>query len=453
MPIAMILGLHGVVPALLYWGGLMAFLVAAFWRPRYGLYFLIPLLPLQTVRYRLHELPLGEKFVDIMLLGVILGMIFRRDGTSFLKTPLNRFIAILAAFLYISLWHGSFYLGEPAPLNLQDPRFSDWKNYLVMPLVFFVVASAIREVRHIKILVLLMVASFLLVNRSFYNTIKDRNLTHFSYDVRDAGPLGYAGDNGLGAFEAEFLVFLLALYAFDKKKLSKLAILAMCAFGGYCLMYTFSRGAYIAFLVGLGFLGVVKQRKWLLVMLVGLIGWQVFLPNSVQERITMTYTEEGELESSAQTRVQLWEDAMQLFRQNPILGTGFNTYSYLGRTEKYRDTHNYYLKVLVETGIVGLLVFLWLLWRMFHLGFRLFQTAEDPFLRSLGLGFAVMMVCAVAVNLFGDRWTFLQVNCFLWALLGCVVRGQLIADSTRRGSEAVVAVGSAAIPEGHPGLA
>src|SRR2546422_502236 len=359
MPIAMILGLHGVVPALLYWGGLMAFLVAAFWRPRYGLYFLIPLLPLQTVRYRLHELPLGEKFVDIMLLGVILGMIFRRDGTSFLKTPLNRFIAILAAFLYISLWHGSFYLGEPAPLNLQDPRFSDWKNYLVMPLVFFVVASAIREVRHIKILVLLMVASFLLVNRSFYNTIKDRNLTHFSYDVRDAGPLGYAGDNGLGAFEAEFLVFLLALYAFDKKKLSKLAILAMCAFGGYCLMYTFSRGAYIAFLVGLGFLGVVKQRKWLLVMLVGLIGWQVFLTNSVQ----------------------------------------------------------------------------------------------DPFLRSLGLGFAVMMVCAVAVNLFGDRWTFLQVNCFLWALLGCVVRGQLIADSTRRGSEAVVAVGSAAIPEGHPGLA
>src|SRR5207244_4505092 len=282
------------------------------------------------------ELPLGEKFVDIMLLGVILGMIFRRDGTSFLKTPLNRFIAILAAFLYISLWHGSFYLGEPAPLNLQDPRFSDWTNYLVMP-----------------------------------------------------------------------LVFLLGLYAFDKKKLSKLAILAMCAFGGYCLMYTFSRGAYIAFLVGLGFLGVVKQRKWLLVMLVGLIGWQVFLPNSVQERITMTYTEEGELESSAQTRVQLWEDAMQLFHQNPILGTGFNTYSYLGRTEKYRDTHNYYLKVLVETGIVGLSVFLWLLWRMFRLGFRLFQTAEDPFLRSLGLGFAVMMVCAVAVNLFGDRWTFL----------------------------------------------
>src|SRR5207245_9012855 len=103
----------------------------------------------------------------------------------------------------------------------------------------------------------------------------------------------------------------------------------------YCLMYTFSRGAYIAFLVGLGFLGVVKQRKWLLVMLVGLIGWQVFLPNSVQERMTMTYTEEGELGSSAQTRVQLWEDAMKLFHQHPILGTDLHPYSYLRRSEKY----------------------------------------------------------------------------------------------------------------------
>src|SRR5207245_4225216 len=106
----------------------------------------------------------------------------------------------------------------------------------------------------------------------------------------------------------------------------------------YCLMYTFSRGAYIAFLVGLGFLGVVKQRKWLLVMLVGLIGWQVFLPNSVQERITMTYTEEGELESSAQTRVQVWEDAMQLFRTNPILGIGVYTLCYICRGSNDLDT-------------------------------------------------------------------------------------------------------------------
>src|SRR3989442_14817584 len=114
---------------------------------------------------------------------------------------------------------------------------------------------------------------------------------------------------------------------------------------------------------------------------------------------------------------------MQLFHQNPILGTGFNTYSYLGRTEKYRDTHNYYLKVLVETGIVGLLVFLWLLWGMFHLGFRLFQTAEDPFLRSLGLGFAVVVVCALAGDLFFGRLTFFRGECFLLGRLRCVVRG------------------------------
>ena len=52
---------------------------------------LIPLLPLQTVRDRLIELPLGNKLVDIILLGVVLGAMFK-GGFKFLQTPLNRLL-------------------------------------------------------------------------------------------------------------------------------------------------------------------------------------------------------------------------------------------------------------------------------------------------------------------------------------------------------------------------
>jgi hypothetical protein len=41
----------------------------------------------------------------------------------------------------------------------------------------------------------------------------------------------------------------------------------------------------------------------------------------------------------------------------------------------------------------------------------------------------------VAANLFGDRWTYLQVNGFLWVLLGCVLRGRMIEQESK---EAVV---------------
>jgi len=84
---------------------------------------------------------------------------------------------------------------------------------------------------------------------------------------------------------------------------------------------------------------------------------------------------------------------MYLFRQNPVLGQGFDTYRWQHRVGIYTDTHNYYLKVLVETGIVGLMLFLFVLAKAMRLGMNLYSTAKEPFLKSLGLGFALLMVC------------------------------------------------------------
>lgn len=145
----------------------------------------------------------------------------------------------------------------------------------------------------------------------------------------------------------------------------------------------------------------------------------------------MTYDSSGELESSAADRLSLWDDAVELFHEDPVLGTGFNTYEYLHRIGPYTDTHNYYLKVLVETGIVGLILFWWVLGKGIAVGWALFRSPADPFLKSLGLGLATMIVCAVVVNFFGDRWVRLQVNGFLWTLLGCAARGQLIVQQRK----------------------
>ena len=457
LPVALIFGLdvRGIAPMILYVAGVVIFLVSAFWRPRYGVYFLLPLLPLQTLRYRLHDFWLGEKFVDIILLGIILGILMKRDGDRFLKTPLNRFLILFAVFLYVLLWKGSYYLGAPSPLDFAEDRVSTWKNYLEMPLLFLLVASVIKEVRHMKIVILLMSTSFFLVARSYFNTIRDRDLSTFSYAVRDAGPLGYAGENGLAAFLVEFLIFLVAIYAFEKKVWRKLPLLGLIALGVYCMLFTFSRGGYLAFAVGITFLGLLKDRKLLIVVLAVVIGWQVLLPVSVQQRIMMTYdVEGGALDTSAQTRVDLWEDAMQLIRVNPVVGIGLDTYRFLNRVGGYADTHNYYLKVMLETGAIGLMLFLWLLWRMLGLGWRLYRSTEDPFLRSLGLGFTGMMVSAVVLNLFGDRWTYLQVNAFLWVLMGCVVRAQVIVSEAGQEAPAVTApAGALPAPAGRPRLA
>jgi putative inorganic carbon (hco3(-)) transporter len=440
-------GLEQYVPWVLYLGAMAAFLLSLFWKPQVGLYVLVPLLPLQTIRYRIMDLPLGNKLIDLLLLGVILGTVFRH-GFRIEKTPMNKLLLLFGIFCYVQLWRGAFYLNSDLPLSIGDPRFSNWKNYMVMFILFAVVVNVIREVKQIKILILLMCLSVFAVDKGYYGTMSDRDLSHFSYEVRDGGPLGYAGVNGVATFQAEFMLFVLGMAAFQKRKGLKLAMWLLAAFSGYCLMISFSREAYAGVLVGLLLLGLLKQRWMLVALAVFLFSWQAMVPTAVQERVLMTYDkDEQQLDTSAQDRVALWNDATELFRQNPVFGAGFDTYRQQHRVSIYTDTHNYFLKVLVEMGIAGLLFFLFILAKAARLGLKLWKSAQDPFLQSIGLGFALLMACVFVVNFFGDRWLYIEVNGFMWVLLACVVRGQMIVEQSAAEAQAPDEAAAPAVPQ------
>ena len=418
------LGLHGFAPLIMYIGAIVAFVLSIAWKPQIGLYYLVPLLPMQTARFWLHGYLLGEKLVDILLLGTLIGLFLHRvERAIFVPSPLNKVLISIFVLTYLSLWQGAFYLGGPLPISYLDPRFSDWKNYVEMLFLFFVAAAAIRTRKQMAIVIGLMCVSILIVNRNYVSTVGDRDFNHFSYELRDAGTLGYAGENGMGAFQAELAVFLIGLALFAKKPALRLGLLAVALTSIYCLELTLSRGAYAGFLIGLFVVGLIKERKMLLLLAIILVSWQSFVPYAVTQRVMMTYSASDGLDPSAGERLTLWEDALRVLNEEPILGTGFNTYAHMGRVGPYTDTHNYYVKVLMETGFVGLLIFLWLLGVACKMSWRLFRRAGDPIMSSLGCAFLAMLMCALVVNFFGDRWTYLQVNGFLWVLLGLVARG------------------------------
>ena len=409
-------------------GAIVAFLLSVFWKPQIGLYYLVPLLPMQTIRYWIHGLPFGEKLVDVLLLGVVIGLLFKGERPLLTSSPINILITLFSVILYISLWQGSFFLNAPLPLTVEDPRFSNWKNYVEMMFLFFVAVAAIRTPKQIGLVVLLMCLSVLAVNRSYRSNIAGRDYSQYSDAIREAGVLGYAGENGMGAFQAEFCVFLLGFGAYVKKKSHKIAIWVLAATCIYCLLLTFSRGAYAGFMVGLLTLGIIKERKFLIAVLIILVSWQSLVPNAVTQRVLMTYEKKQGLDESAQERVSIWQDALLVIQHDPILGTGFDTYRYMGRVGPYTDTHNYYLRVALELGLLGLLVFFCFLGAAIRLSWKLFRKAKDPILRGLGCGLVAMLLCAAVVNFFGDRWSYLQVTGFFWVLLGMAARGLALTD-------------------------
>ena len=428
MPAMMLpnLGGAGVTSALLYVAMWCAFALAIFWRPIVAVYLLVPLLPMQTLRYQLQGFPLGDKFVDLLLIAAILGVILHRTEEPLIpQTRIRTFLLVYVGFLFLMLWYGSFLLKLPWPLAASDDRLADWKNLAEMPILFLVVVSIIKTRKQMITLLVLMMLTMLRANMGFYHTVSGRDFTHFSNSLRYAGVFGYAGQNGLAAFMAEFLVLLLAIApaarGFWFRLLTYTSIL-LCA---YCVLFSFSRGGYVGALAGLVALGLLKDRKYLVLVVLLLATWQTVVPNAVRERVLMTYSDQ-QVESSASERLQLWEDAFTIIPKHPLLGTGFATYRYLGRNADYLDTHNYYIKVVVETGILGLCLFLYLLWIIAREGFALFRSTDDPLFQRVGLGLTAMLVCAAFVNFFGDRWMYQQVTAYMWVCLALVTRSRML---------------------------
>ncbi len=449
------LGLQEMFTPVVYAGMFIAFFASIFWKPEVGIYYLVPLLPMQTLRYRFFDYPLGNKLIDIVLLGTLIGVLVRRDYKIVEPGRMVKYVLVFAAALYALLWRGAFYLGGNLPLLPDDPRFSNWKNYIEIFALFIIAVSAIKTTRQMKIVVLLACISLGLVSRSFFNMMRYRDTSSFSYSVRDGGPLGYSGVNGLAAYEVQMSLFLLGLYTYQRNFALKSAIVGFLLLTGYCILFSYSRGAYLGFFMGVLAFGILRERKILVFMSVFLLFWQVLVPPSVYQRITMTYDQTSDsLELSAAERVTLWEDAIRLIESNPVVGTGFDTYEYMHRVESFKDTHNYYLKVAVESGVIGLLAFLLLLWKMTSAGWALFRQATDPFLKGLGLGFLLMVIGVWVVNLFGDRWSYIEINGVLWVIAAMVVRSLMTIQQERLALAAGAnADGSKQMPSAEPAFA
>ncbi len=395
-------------------------------KPLYGLYYLIPFLPYRTMRDHFLDFPLGANVLTILVIAIIVGAILH--GKRLPKSKLFTIWLIFAIYLYVSMWIGTALGNAPAPLWLSDVNFVTWKGYMIIPLVFIAASLVIEDRKAVRMVVILTAVSLLFIDRSCLLESLTRTWTSFSDDKRDAGPLAY-GPNQTAAYLAEFAMFFWGFVQFVKRRRFR--------YGGYLLvaatllanMYTFSRGGYLAVLFAVFVLGLLKDRKLLLALGLFLLIWQSVVPTAVRERVMMTETSNGQLEASAQERVDLWENAEKSILRSPIVGNGFATFQLGEHVDNLKDTHNWYVKVLVETGIIGLIMVLWLLLQMLAVSYRLFKRAKDPLYQGLGLGLLLATCSCLVANFFGDRWTYLEITGPLWVLVGTAIRATDLSAS------------------------
>ena len=413
-------GIGHYIPLVAYLGFWVMCLVSLGGKPLYGLYYLIPFLPYRTMRDHFFDFPLGANVLTILVIAVIVGRVPPRQST-FQNRSSTLIWVVLGVYLYFSMWIGTAMGNAPPPLWLSDVNFTTWKDYMLIPLVFVAAGMVIEDRKAVRTVILLTAISVLFIDRSCLLESMTRTWTNFDENKRDGGPLGY-GSNQTAAFLAQFGMFFWGFIQFVQRKKLKIYGYVVVALTLFAAMYTFSRGGYAAILCGVLVLGLIKDRKLLLLLGVFLFTWQAVVPTAVRQRVTMTENSNGQLEASAHERVELWTNAENSILHSPIVGDGFATFQMGEHVDNLADTHNWYVKVMVETGIIGFIMVLFLLQQLLATSYRLFKQATDPLYRGLGLGLVVATCACMVANFFGDRWTYLEITGLLWVLVAAAIR-------------------------------
>jgi hypothetical protein len=133
------------------------------------------------------------------------------------------------------------------------------------------------------------------------------------------------------------------------------------------------------------------------------------------------------------TRIMMWEDSPRLILRHPILGIGWdsifshgrqwNLQAYRAYPKKQSHFHSTPIQIAVDSGMLGLVAWIWLLaaWFRLLLGNLQLTRGEDWFSRGLALGLfgsaAGFVLASVVHYTLGDG----EVMGTLWFLMGCAV--------------------------------
>ena len=146
------------------------------------------------------------------------------------------------------------------------------------------------------------------------------------------------------------------------------------------------RGVWIAAILTVVIVLLLNPLNWgknakliVLSSFIGIIFISYFIPQtSVKDRVDMTVSNvtswvmHGKADTSSGARLEMWKAALEVIKENPIIGVGEDNYALhqkklieQGRIDKFvgnfTHPHGEYITSLVEQGVIGLLAFIFVL--------------------------------------------------------------------------------------------
>jgi O-antigen ligase len=408
---------------------LILFTAITLYRFHYGIFLFFLLLPTYLIRFNIGLLP--TTLLETMIWIILIIWIFKYNKKilpnlkSYILSHKNLFIAstlfMLAATISIF-----------TAVDLKSAA-GEWKAFYIEPFLIFIVLITTLKNSKNKILKYIvtplilcgLATSILAIYQHFTGWMVPWDFWENRNTFRITGWYGYP--NAVGLFLAPLVP--LAIYGLIEKikkiraknKDCLMPYILFLITAPFAIFFAKSTGGLIGVVAGLGILLLFyKKTRWPTVVIGILAIISIFsLPNlsNLREELTMQ-------DRSGQIRIAMWGEASALLTERPIFGAGLRSYG--ERIVPYHTTvngegieifhlpHNLFLAIWVNTGLLGLFSFLWMIIIMVRM--FLFSLYKK---RSSGLSYFIIstIVVILTMGLVDTPYIKNDLSIFFWTII------------------------------------
>jgi putative inorganic carbon (HCO3(-)) transporter len=323
-------------------------------------------------------------------------------------------------------------------------------TYLSLYLLLFTLAARVLRIKRIRTwLITLYLHISLIVSvygiRQWFEgapplaTWVDQEST-FSKTTRVYSYLG--NPNLLAGYMLPAVILSLVAIAAWRGWYRKALALTMFTANTACLVLTFSRGGWLGLVVGVlvaiallvYWLSIELPafwRNWLLPIVIasviGVLLLAVIFVEPVRVRVASIFLDRRD--SSNNFRRNVWDAVFRMIRDRPLIGIGPGHNSFNQRYPLYQlprysalSAYSIFLEVAVETGLIGLACFLWLIVVIFNTAFTQLNQLRQSWNRE-GLwliGAIATLLGMLAHGTVDTVWYRPEVNTLWWFMVALV---------------------------------
>lgn len=218
------------------------------------------------------------------------------------------------------------------------------------------------------------------------------------------------------------------------------------------LFFSYARGAWLALIAGILFIYVLKRKQIKLALfsvvmaIIFFVGWLVYNDNytrfapdfnttifhsNFEEHLVATY----ELtDVSNAERFYRWIAGVRMSQHELLTGYGPNNFyahykrfadkrfrTWVSNNEDHSSVHNYFLLLLIEQGIPGLLLFCILLFSMFIYVEKLYHRIKDDFYKKTVMAIGVILTMITTVIMLSDLIETDKIGSLFYVCIGLLV--------------------------------